>query len=895
MKKFTALILSVLMVVSMMPAMAFAGEGGTPNPPEEFTYNVSSPESLDNAISKVNENGVDTSKITIILTGSITFTDESQPKQMTSFSGKFIGDNRYTISGLKKPLFQSLSNATVSNIIFNTPVAVTGPVLAETANKSVISGIQVSSTITGAKIVAKGGIIDTANNTDISYCTNGVIVEGTAPTGSIAGAISGGKISQCVEGSLPTAGKLTGAVNASSQTFRNNFEAENLDLILNSSSVSQMTTLDGLLSVTGGSVTKIHTGSTAANITLNNTTVTDISATDKNTGSITLSLKGNALLRSVTAGTVTVKENSGEIQKVVITNGFTRDTGTKLPARIEKYGNLLDVSVFAGTSYSGPVGAEPYIYTARYEAKIGGTSYNTLKDAFDAAKTGDVVILMENIDSKTPAPSLASAKSVALDLNGHTVNFEANYLTIYGTLTVKDSSYYGYGRFNGLPKIYSGGKLQLQSGQYNFYPSAYLYKSKMEGSSGSYYIVKSDIYYCNVSVPNTAYPYNGTAQKPTVTVTDTSGSKLTEGYHYTVSYTNNTNVGTATVTVYGKNTFTGTQTARFVISQKNIGSVKADPLENQPYTGYQIRPSVTLKDGTYTLREGVDYTLSFGVNKTLGSTGTVTATGKGNYIGNLTLNFRISKDINNCTISKIPDMDYTGYQLKPAVTIYDGTTMLRQYSDYKVTYGANVETGTGSVVITGMGNYGGTKTVYFSIKGREQKITTRWSKYSKSLESEQFNLGASVLNNAKLTYTSLDPSIATVDAAGNVTVLDTGVAKILIKAAKAGPYPEAEKYVSVVVKPAKPEISVTSTVRGKIRVKITKTPGVGRYQIRYGRKGVYYSKYVNYIDSASLTQSKYIKGLNSGQKYYIKVRAYKKSPSGTAWGAWSKVKVIKVR
>ena len=895
MKKFTALILSVLMVVSMMPAMVFAGEDGTPNQPTAVTYDVSSPEALNNAISEVNKTEDNTSKITINLNANISLSG-TKIDQINSFSGKFYGNN-HSITGLEHSLFKSVNGASISNIIFNTPVAVTGPVLAETANNSVISGIRVSSTITGAKISAKGGIVGNATGTVISGCSNSVNVDDIAPTGGIAGTIFGGSIEQCVEGTLPTAGKLTGIVNAVSQNFKNTFTAENLTLTLTSSSVNQMILTDSsnFLSIIGGSIAKINTGSAAAIITLENTIVNDISATGRMTGSITLKVKDNALLKAITAGTIIIQENNGEIQKAVIGIGFSRETKTKLPTRIEKYGDALNNSVFNGANVTGPIGSNPYVYTAKYAAKIGNISYNTLADAFAAAKSGDTVTLIENIDISTPAPAVDYNKKIILDLNGYMINYPNNYMSISGTLTIKDSNYYSTGKFIGLPGGALKGKLIIQSGKYSFDPYTYLdVGSTRETASGGYYTVTRSISACNATVPNITYAFNGTAQKPTVTVTDTTGSKLTEGYHYTVGYANNINVGTATITIYGKNTYTGTKTITFTISQKAISAIKVDPIENQPYTGYQIRPSISLKDGTYALREGVDYTATYGTNTTLGSTGTVMLTGKGNYSGTTTLSFKISKDISTCTFSNIPDMDYTGYQLKPSVIINDGSLSLKQYSDYKVTYGTNVEAGTGSVVITGTGNYGGTKTLYFNIKSREQGITTRWNKYSKTLASAKFNLGATAQGNAKLSYSSLDPSVATVDATGNVTVVDTGIAKILIKAAKTGAYPETEKYVTVTVKPSKPVIKVTSTAQGKIRVQITKAPGVGRYQISYGRNGKYYNKYMDYFDTSSLTQTKYIEKLKSGQKYFVKVRAYKKTSNGTVWGTWTKVKVIKV-
>ena len=892
MKKITALILSVLLAMTMTPAMAFATEAGNSSAPS-IQYDVNSAETLNAAIAAANA-AADSSKIVINLTGNVQNAEGAA--QIGAFSGKLLG-NGYTITGLKGPMFGSLNNAEVSRVVFNVTSDVNGPVLAETAAGSTINRIQVTGR---GKILADGGMLNRATNSHITACSNNVVVDKQSTdakrAGSIAAVVDGGSISGCQEVSLPTAAKLTGTVTATSQVFKEDFEADNLTLALNGSSVNSMTlsSTSSSLSVTGGSVSTILTGSNTADITLNNTTVSQMSAANRAWGAITLNVRGNALLRSATAGTITVNENGGDIQKVVVENGFSMLRGAKLPSRIEKFGSPLTPDAFAGADYSGPIGSNPYIYTAKYAVKVGSKSYGTLAEAFDAAKNNDVVTLLENVNL-TRITQVSGGRRVVLDLNGYTLG-NANYISINGVLTIKDSSYYGYGRVNGLPGGAGKGSLILQSGKYNFDPYAYLDSGSSKGSlSSGYYTVTRNIYYCSASVPNVAYAYNGTAQKPAVTVTDSSGSKLTEGYHYTVSYANNTNVGTATITIYGKNTYTGSKSITFRINQKSLSAVKADALENQPYTGYQIRPSVTLKDGAYTLRENIDYTLTYGANKNLGSTGTVSISGRGNYIGVLTLSFRISKDISTCTFADIPDMEFTGYQLKPSITVYDGSQVLRPYNDYKVTYGANVQSGMGSVTVTGTGNYGGTKTLSFNIKGREQRITTRWNKFSKTLASVRFNLGATAQGNAKLTFTSLDPSIVTVDAAGNVTVADTGVAKILIKAAKTGAYPEAEKYVTVTVKPSKPVISAASTERGEIHVQITKKPGVGRYQIRYGRKGRYYNKYVDYADTSDLTQTKYIQGLRSGQKYFVKVRAYKKSANGTAWGAWSSTRAVRTK
>ena len=61
---------------------------------------------------------------------------------------------------------------------------------------------------------------------------------------------------------------------------------------------------------------------------------------------------------------------------------------------------------------------------------------------------------------------------------------------------------------------------------------------------------------------------------------------------------------------------------------------------NKTYTGKNITTSVTVKNGSKTLKNGTDYTVSYKNNKNTGKA-TVTITGKGNYIGTITKTFNI--------------------------------------------------------------------------------------------------------------------------------------------------------------------------------------------------------------------------------------------------------------
>lgn len=80
-----------------------------------------------------------------------------------------------------------------------------------------------------------------------------------------------------------------------------------------------------------------------------------------------------------------------------------------------------------------------------------------------------------------------------------------------------------------------------------------------------------------VSVAEGPYTYTGAPQTPTVTVTG-----LIKDTDYKVEYANNTNAGTATVTVTGIGNYTGSKTATFTINKYDISN---------PAYGYSIKLS----------------------------------------------------------------------------------------------------------------------------------------------------------------------------------------------------------------------------------------------------------------------------------------------------------------
>ncbi len=102
----------------------------------------------------------------------------------------------------------------------------------------------------------------------------------------------------------------------------------------------------------------------------------------------------------------------------------------------------------------------------------------------------------------------------------------------------------------------------------------------------------TDISTATVTVTPDSMEYTGSAFTPAVSVT-LNGTTLKAGTDYTVAYTNNIEVGTATVTVTGKGNYTGTATANFTIT--------AAPVE-------KVTPTVEANDITATLGDTLTIT-----------------------------------------------------------------------------------------------------------------------------------------------------------------------------------------------------------------------------------------------------------------------------------------------
>ena len=218
-----------------------------------------------------------------------------------------------------------------------------------------------------------------------------------------------------------------------------------------------------------------------------------------------------------------------------------------------------------------------------------------------------------------------------------------------------------------------------------------------------------------ITVPSVTY--NGKAQKPAVTV-KYNNYKFKNGTDYTLSYKNNTKIGTATVTVKGKGKLSGTRSVTFKINAKPIKNAVITYNNSLTYNGSTLSPAVTVKYGNATLKKNTDYTVAYSNNVNAG-TGTITITGKGIYGGSVKKTFTIKKlGISATAVSGTGNKVYTGSVIKPVPAVKVGGRTLKNGTDFTVSYKNNTEPGTATLIVNGKGNYSGSVSKTFKITAR---------------------------------------------------------------------------------------------------------------------------------------------------------------------------------
>ena len=249
---------------------------------------------------------------------------------------------------------------------------------------------------------------------------------------------------------------------------------------------------------------------------------------------------------------------------------------------------------------------------------------------------------------------------------------------------------------------------------------------------------------------------------------------------------------------------------------------------------------------------------------------------------------------------------YDGKNKTPKVTVKDanGKTLVKN-TDYKITV-ASKRSGIGryTVKVTFIGNYSGTKNLYFyilpgkpaSVKSASQGTTSNKLTWSEVPGAAGYTLY--YYSNSKKAYVKIN---TTTDTTYTVKGLLTGT-KYTFKIVAYGKTSSGKVYDSetyALLKsatktktPALTKVTASST-KGKAYVYHTDVKGETGYTVYYSTsKTTGFKKYNNF--KADTTRCDITK-LTSGKTYYFKVRTYITTDSGYVYSAWSDIMGVKVK
>ncbi|MCI7130018.1 MAG: hypothetical protein MSA09_05590 [Lachnospiraceae bacterium] len=383
-------------------------------------------------------------------------------------------------------------------------------------------------------------------------------------------------------------------------------------------------------------------------------------------------------------------------------------------------------------------------------------------------------------------------------------------------------------------------------------------------SNGTTTIAASDIH---LGYDNSTYEcmmYNGYERIPTVSI---NGMVANE---FIVTASNNVRPGIATLTITGRgNNFTGTIIKNYVIKADLSSYGTIATIADQVYTGYQITPHVTLTCGGNVLNEGIDYTVSYLNNTTVGkATVMATATSDSYYIGTATGSFNISNTAGGMEITGYGSAyTYTGYPITPDVVVTMNGRMLTRGTDYIVTYSNNTNVGTASMTVTGIGSFSGTKTITYAIEAKniENCLTT-------AVENYQYT-GSTYTPGVTVTDSSTGKTLVagtdyTITYSNNT---NPGTASITVTAL-------SKNYTGSKVIPFK----ITSAAVSGLRTSKIKNSSIKLAWSSQDYADGYQICNTNNRVVATTTKNSYtVKGLNSCTTYKFKVRSYVENTDGT--------------
>ncbi len=216
--------------------------------------------------------------------------------------------------------------------------------------------------------------------------------------------------------------------------------------------------------------------------------------------------------------------------------------------------------------------------------------------------------------------------------------------------------------------------------------------------------------------------YDGNAKRPRIRV-ERGSERLTEGIDYSIEYLNNINAGQGVARIIGSGVYHGTIDVLFEIEPCPV-TVSANSTSKM---AGEIDPTLTATVEGLLGTDEISYEVTREPGNAVGAyeIKPIGNTRQGNYCvtylsGVLTIK---PWQIDQATVSAVPEVTYSGVAQKPKpVVTLDGETLVEDVG-YELSYRDNVNAGTATVVVSGIGDYAGSVEATFSIMPRRATVT----------------------------------------------------------------------------------------------------------------------------------------------------------------------------
>lgn len=373
------------------------------------------------------------------------------------------------------------------------------------------------------------------------------------------------------------------------------------------------------------------------------------------------------------------------------------------------------------------------------------------------------------------------------------------------------------------------------------------------------------------------------------------------------------------------------------------------------YNGKSHEPEIESSESAPELEQGSDYEVTYENNINAG-TATVKITGKDIFCGTVERSFKITPDENGMYVCYFAENNETylettfkGKKVEPEVVI-DG---LVQEKDYTVTYVNNEKPGEARAELTGIGNYKGSETLYFTIYGKlpaadpiaDQTYTGKeltpaivipglkaGEDYYMYYEDNQYPGVATVtiygtgyykgtatihfkiikktekfVSNVKLNRTSYTYTGKTIRPSVTVTVngkkigssayklyyknnKNSGIGTVQVRGT--GKYSRINKTLTFKILPPKTLLTGLKKANRSFTASWKKNIQATGYQIQYAADSRFIKERKTVtVGKQSATRYK-ISGLKNKKTYYVRIRSYKRVGKKVLYSSWSTVKKI---